>query len=104
MGKGDISQLSFGEICALCKHISRGIARTGKNPRDLVMSQISKYATGIVSAEIRNLFDNFKTYVIGSLIEKLDTLNIKNKKKDENATLSILCPRENALKECPLIV
>lgn len=30
MGKGDVSQLSFGEICDLCKHISRGKVRTRK--------------------------------------------------------------------------
>ncbi len=30
MGKGDISQLSFREICELYIHISRGKARTGK--------------------------------------------------------------------------
>ena len=36
MGKGDISQLSFGDICELCIHISRGKARNGKNTRDLL--------------------------------------------------------------------
>ena len=70
MGKGDVSQLSFGEICDLCKHISRGKARTGKNPRDLVMSEINKSATRIVSRdEIGNLLDNFKTNILGSLSE-----------------------------------
>lgn len=71
MGKGDISQLSFGDICELCIRISRGKARTGKNPRGPVMSRINNFAAGTVSrAEIDNLFDNFKTYILGSLSEK----------------------------------
>lgn len=68
MGKGDVSQLSFGEICDLCKHISRGKARIGKNMRDPVMSRINKSTIRTVNrAKICILLDNFKTYIPGSL-------------------------------------
>ena len=80
IGKGYVSQLSFGEICDFCKLISRGKARTSKNPRDHVMSRIRKSATRIVSrAEIGNLLDKFKTYILGNISEKLDTPKIQNK-------------------------
>lgn len=61
MGKGDISELSFGDICELCIHISRGKARTGKNPRDHVMSTINRSAAGKLSrSKIGNFIDNLK--------------------------------------------
>lgn len=49
MGKGYISHLSFGDICELYIHISRGKARNWKYPKDLVISRINKPAVGIVS-------------------------------------------------------
>lgn len=106
MGKGDISQLSFGDICELCIHISRGKARTGKNPRDPIMSRINKSVAGTVSrAEIGNLLDNFKTNILGSLSERIYTIKIQNKKNTKNVALSIFCPKcrnKHALRECPL--
>jgi len=88
MGKGDVSQLSIRGICELCTHILRGKARTGKNPIDPVMSRINKSTTGIVSREeIGNFLEKFRTKILGSLSEQLDTLKIKNKQKDENFAL-----------------
>lgn len=83
MGKGDISLLSFGDICDLCIHISRGKERTRKSPRDLVISRINKSATGTTSrADIGNLLDNFKTNILGSLSEQIDIHKIQNKTKN----------------------
>ena len=51
------------------------------------------------------MLDTFKTYILGSLSEQIDTLKIKNKQKSENAALSIFCPRcrkKHAIGECPL--
>ena len=97
-GKGDISQLPFEDICDLYVHISR--------PRDPPLLRINKFAVGTVSrAEIGNLLDTFKTNILGSLSEKIDTLKIQNKKNYENATLSIFCPKcrkKHAMRECPL--
>lgn len=106
MVKGDISQLTLGDIYELCIHISRGKARTRKNPRDPIMSRINKYVDEIVSRDkIGNLLDNFKTYILECLGEKIDTLKVKNKKKDKTVSLSILFPKcrnKHALRECPL--
>jgi len=106
MGKGDISQLSFGDICELCIHISRGKARTGKNPRDALMSRINKSTIGNVSrVELGNFLNNFKMDMLGSLSEQIDTVKVKNNQNVENVALSIFCPKcrkKHALRECPL--
>jgi len=70
------------------------------------LSRINKSATGTISkAELGNLLDTFKTDILGSLSEQIDTLKIQNKKNDENVALSIFCPKcrkKHALRECPL--
>jgi len=93
MDKGEISQLSQGEICELCIHISRGKARTKKNPRDLILSRIIKSAAGTISrVELGNFLDNLKKYILGSLSAQIGTLKIQNKEKYGNNTLSIFFP------------
>lgn len=80
MGKWDISQSSLPNISELCIHISRGKWRIGKNTRDHVLSRVNKSAAGILSrAKIRNLLDQFKTYILGNLSEQIDTLKLQNK-------------------------
>lgn len=49
MGKGDISQLPLHDIAELCVHLSRGISKTGKGPRDPSLIRANKSATGSVS-------------------------------------------------------
>ena len=70
------------------------------------MSGINKSVVGTVSmAEIGNLLDKFKTNILGSLSEQIDTLKVQNKKKVENFALYIFCPKcrkKHALRECPL--
>jgi hypothetical protein len=48
---------------------------------------------GVTREELGNLLENFKTDILGNLSSKLDTLNIKRKQEEENAILSIFCPR-----------
>lgn len=106
IGKGDISQLPFEDICDLCVHISRGKARVGRSHRDPLLSRINKSTAGAVSREkIGNFLDTFKTDILGSLSEQIDTLKIQNKKNSKNVALSIFCPKcqkKHALRECPL--
>lgn len=80
MGKEDISQLPLSDIAELCVHLSRGKSKTGKGPRDPSLLRANKSTTGSVSrAEIGNMLDEFKTDILGSLSENLDTLKIQNK-------------------------
>jgi len=105
MGKGDISHLTYLEICDLCKHISWGKSKYCKGPRD-VISKVNKLVdNGVSRAEIGNLFDNFKTDFLSTLGSQLDTLKIKKKKELEDATLAIYrpkCRKIHPLRERPL--
>ena len=70
MGKGYISQLPLNDIGELCVHLSRGKSKTGKGPRDPSLARVNKSATGSVSSpETRNMLDEFKTDILGSLSE-----------------------------------
>lgn len=106
MGKGDISQLPLSDIEKLCVHLSRGKSKTEKGPIDPSLVRENKSAIGSVSRpEIGNMPDEFKTDILGSLSEQLDTLEIQNKKKTEANSLAIFCPKcrkKYALRECPL--
>jgi len=51
------------------------------------------------------MLDEFKTDILGSISEQLDTLNIQNKQKTEADTLAIFCPKfgkKHAPRECPI--
>ena len=51
------------------------------------------------------MLDEFKTNILGSLSEQLDTLKIHNKQQAEAEALTIFCPKcrnKHALRECPL--
>ena len=51
------------------------------------------------------MLDEFKTDILGSLSEQLDTFKIQNRQKTEAGALAIFCPKcrkEHALRECPL--
>jgi len=69
MGKGDISQLPLHDIAELCVHLSRGKSKTGKGHRDPSLIRANKSTTRSVSrAEIGNMLDEFKTDILGSLV------------------------------------
>ena len=105
-GKEDISQLPLHDIAELCVHLSRGKSKTGKGPRDPSLIRSNKSATRLVSREkTGNMLDEFKTAILGSLSEQLDTLKIQNKQKAEANSLAIFCPKcrkKHAIRECPL--
>ncbi len=55
--------------------------------------------------EIGNLFENFKTYMLGTLTTQLDVLQAKQKQMEAEQNLAIFCPRcrkKHSHKECPL--
>jgi len=70
------------------------------------MTRINKFAARTISrAELGNLLEKFKTKILGSLSEQINTLIVKNKKNAKNDALSIFCPKcrkKHALRECPL--
>ena len=85
IGKGDVFQLSYNDVCELCIRYSRGISKAGKDPRD-VCSLLFKFATriGEISTEINDLFEHFKIDLISSLNSRLDVLQVqKNQEFDK---------------------
>ena len=77
MGKGDISQLKLPEIAELCINLSRGKSKTVKGPRDPALARVSKFTSGTVSrVEIGHMLDEFKSDILGSLSEQIDTLKL----------------------------
>ena len=80
--------------------------KTGKNSRDPIISRINKSSIGIVSRDkIGNFLENFKTDILGSISEQIDTLKVQNNQKVENVALFIFClkcRKKQALRECPL--
>ena len=106
MGKGDISQLTLPEISELCINLSRGKSKTVKGPRDPALARVSNFASRTVSrVEIGHMLDEFKSDILGSLSEQIDTLKLQNKQKAESDALAIFypkCRRKHALRECPL--
>jgi len=75
IGKGDVFQLSYDDVCELCIRYLRGIFKTGKNSREFC-SFFSKYVTRTrdIRAEINDLFEHFKIDFISSLNSQLDVL------------------------------
>jgi hypothetical protein len=105
MGAGDISQMTSNDICELCKRYSRGITKSGKNPRDLVSRITNPSGGGVTRTEIGNMLDNFKTNILSSFSSQLDTFQAKKKKEEVDLTLVVFCPRcrkKHPLRECPL--
>jgi len=93
MGKGDISQLPLSDIGKFCVHLSRGKSKIGKGPRDPSLVRVNKSATGSVSrAEIRNMLDEFKTNILGSLSEQIETLKLQNEQKTKTGAMAIFVP------------
>ena len=106
MGKMDISQIPLPNIGELCIHLSRGKSKTGKGPRDPSLARVNRSTTRTVSkVENGNILDEFKTDILGSLSEEIDTLKLQNKQKAETDALAIFCPKcrkKHALREFPL--
>ena len=77
MGRGDISALSFEEIAELCEKYSRSKAKMGKRT---LSSRVTKTASASVTRdEIGNLLEEFKTDLLSTLGNQIDTLKAKKK-------------------------
>jgi hypothetical protein len=106
MESGDISHKPFAEICEMCKNCSRSRAKTGKNVQDPYNRRLKLVSLGgITKEEIGNLLENFKIDILRKIGSQLDTLKLKKKQEEENASMSIYfprCRRKHSLRECPL--
>jgi len=70
MSRGDVYQLSFDEICEICKHISRGKARVGKSA-----------SRSVSQTKLVNLFDDFKIEILSNLTKQVEMLSMQDEGK-----------------------
>jgi hypothetical protein len=92
LSSGDVHQKPFSEIADYCRRYSRGQAKIGKGPRD-PFSRNTKQSSGTVTrTELGNLLENFKTYILSTISNQLDTLKLK-KKQEEEVALAIFFHR-----------
>eukprot|EP00253_Pinus_taeda_P003983 PITA_03983 len=105
MGKGDIYQESFTDIIDLCIRISRGSTQIKPAEHDRFARENKISSEGVTRVEIGNLFENFKTDILGILTTQLDVLQAKQKQMEVEQNLAIFCPmcrKKHSHKECPL--
>jgi hypothetical protein len=103
----DVNQKPFSEIANYCRRYSRGQVKTGKGPRDPFSRNTKQSSWTVTRTELGNLLENFKTDILSTISNHLDTLKVK-KKQQEEATLAIFFHRcrkkPNSKKQCPLNV
>ena len=77
IGKCDVFQLSYDDVCELCIRYSRGISKASNNSRE-ASCLVSKSTTrrGDIIIEINVLFENFKYDFTNSLNSQLDVLQV----------------------------
>jgi hypothetical protein len=92
------------DIAKYCKRYSRSQAKTGKSVRDPIGRPNQPSPRGDTRIELGNLLEKFKTNILNTISIQLDTIKIKNKQEEENASLEICypqCRKKHPKKECP---
>jgi hypothetical protein len=92
MSSGDVYQKLFADIAKYCKRYSCSQAKTRKSVRDPINRITKPTPGGVTKIKLGNLLENFKTNILNTIISQLDTIKIKRKQQEENATLAIFCP------------
>jgi hypothetical protein len=87
-----VHQNPFAEIADYCRRYSRGQAKTGKASRDSFSRNTRQSSGTVTRIELGNLLENFKTDILITISNRLDTLKLK-KKQEEEIVLAIFCPR-----------
>jgi hypothetical protein len=92
LSSGDVHQNHFADIADYCRRYSRGQAKTSKASRDY-FSRNTRQSSGTVTIiELGNVLENFKTNILSTSSNQLDTLKLK-KKQEEEIVLAIFYPR-----------
>jgi hypothetical protein len=92
MSSGDVYQNPFKDIVEYCKRYSSSQAKTGKSIRDPMSKTTKLTLGGVTRIELGNLLEKFKIDILNTIITQLDTMKVKRKQQEENATLAIFCP------------
>ena len=101
IGKGDISKMSFEDICDICRNYSRSHRSIHENS--------SKFSTmgnasGISKREIGNLLEDLKTDLLNHMGKQIDTLYSRRKHEEAEKALVVYCPtcyKNHGLEDYP---
>jgi hypothetical protein len=83
LSSGDVHQNPFAEIVDYCRRYSRGQAKIGKGPRDSFSRNTKQISGTVTRIELGNLLENFKTDILSTISNQLDTLKLKKKQEEE---------------------
>jgi hypothetical protein len=78
----DVHQKPFAEIADYYRRYSRGQAKTCKTPRDYFSRNTRQSSGTVTRIELRNLLENFKTNILSTISNQLDTLKLKKKQEE----------------------
>ena len=95
----------YDDIIKLCIRFSRGSTRLKPAECDMTSRDNKISSGGITHAEIGNLLEDFKTYILGTLTMQLDIMQAKQKQVEAEQNLVIFYPRckkKHSQKECPM--
>ncbi len=92
MGKGDIYQEDYANIINLCIRCSRSSTRLKLVECDTITRDNKISGGSITHAEIKNLLEDFKTDILGTLTTQLDIMQAKQKQVKAEQNLVILGP------------
>ena len=92
LGKGDIYQENYNNIIDVCIKCSRGSTRLKPFGRDARLRDKKASRGSITRSEIRNLLEDFKTDILGTLVTQLDVMQAKQKKAIAEQNLAIFFP------------
>ena len=103
MGKCDVFQLSYDDVCELCIRYSRGNSNIFKNSKE-ISSRFLKSATkiGVLGVEINNLFKHFNVDINGSLNSQLGVLHVRENHEEFEETVFPRCQKKHLAMDFPL--
>jgi hypothetical protein len=93
MSSGYVYQNLFPDIAKYRKRYSRSQDKTRKSVRDLINRITKPTPVGVTRIELGNLIENLKTYILNTINTQHDTIKMKRKQEEENATLAIFYPQ-----------
>jgi hypothetical protein len=79
LSSGDVHLFFFSKIADYCRRYARGQAKIGKGPRDPFIRNTKQISGTVTRTELVNLLENFKTNILSTISNQLDTLKLKKK-------------------------
>ena len=85
MESGNVSHKPFAQIGEMCRDYFRSRRKVWRNLQEPYNRNIkgnTSSSGGVIRIELRNLLENFKTYILGAMGSQLDVLQAKKRKEE----------------------